>query len=88
MGKSKTEAGTGRLIPLNETAIGALEAHAAWLRDEMKLLDAVYGARFELGQVRSFERQVDRGWFLSASGKSAQCGLSRGNFRETVAAIF
>jgi integrase len=30
VGKSKTEAGTGRLIPLNETAIAALEAHAAW----------------------------------------------------------
>lgn len=30
MGKSKTEAGTGRVIPLNETALAALEAHAAW----------------------------------------------------------
>src|ERR1700722_10429542 len=30
MVQSKTEAGTGRLIPLNETAIAALEAHAAW----------------------------------------------------------
>jgi integrase len=30
VGKSKTEAGTGRVIPLNETAIAALEAHAAW----------------------------------------------------------
>jgi integrase len=30
VGKSKTEAGTGRLIPLNETAIAAMEAHAAW----------------------------------------------------------
>ena len=29
-GKSKTDAGTGRVIPLNETAIAALEAHAAW----------------------------------------------------------
>jgi integrase len=28
VGKSKT--GTGRMIPLNETAIAALEAHAAW----------------------------------------------------------
>lgn len=30
VGKSKSEAGTGRVIPLNETAIAALEAHAAW----------------------------------------------------------
>jgi integrase len=30
VGKSKTEAGTGRVIPLNETAMAALEAHAAW----------------------------------------------------------
>jgi integrase len=30
VGKSKTEAGTGRVIPLNETAIAALEAHTAW----------------------------------------------------------
>jgi integrase len=30
VGKSKTEAGAGRVIPLNETAIAALEAHAAW----------------------------------------------------------
>jgi integrase len=30
VGKSKTEAGTGRVIPLNETAIAALETHAAW----------------------------------------------------------
>lgn len=30
VGKSKTEAGTGRIIPLNETAIAALEAHASW----------------------------------------------------------
>jgi integrase len=30
VGKSKTDAGTGRMIPLNETAIAALEAHAAW----------------------------------------------------------
>jgi integrase len=30
VGKSKTEAGTGRVIPLNETAIAALEGHAAW----------------------------------------------------------
>src|SRR5580700_8750172 len=30
VGKSKTEAGTGRVIPLNEMAIAALEAHAAW----------------------------------------------------------
>jgi integrase len=28
--ESKTEAGTGRVIPLNETAIAALETHAAW----------------------------------------------------------
>ena len=30
VGKSKTDAGTGRVIPLNETAVAALEAHAAW----------------------------------------------------------
>jgi integrase len=30
VGKSKTEAGTGRVIPLNDTAMIALEAHAAW----------------------------------------------------------
>ena len=30
VGKSKTDAGTGRVIPLNETAIAAMEAHAAW----------------------------------------------------------
>ena len=30
VGKSKSEAGTGRVIPLNETAMAALEAHAAW----------------------------------------------------------
>ncbi len=30
VGKSKTEAGTGRVIPLNEIAIAALEAHASW----------------------------------------------------------
>ena len=30
VGKSKTEAGTGRVIPLNETAVAAMEAHAAW----------------------------------------------------------
>jgi integrase len=30
VGKSKTEAGTGRVIPLNETALAALVAHAAW----------------------------------------------------------
>jgi integrase len=30
VGKSKTDAGTGRVIPPNETAIAALEAHAAW----------------------------------------------------------
>jgi integrase len=30
VGKSKTDAGTGRLIPLNETALAALVAHAAW----------------------------------------------------------
>ena len=30
VGKSKTEAGTGRVIPLNETVMAALEAHAAW----------------------------------------------------------
>ena len=28
VGKSKTEAGTGRVIPLNETALAALVAHA------------------------------------------------------------
>jgi integrase len=30
VGKSKTEAGTGRMIPLNDTVRVALEAHAAW----------------------------------------------------------
>jgi hypothetical protein len=30
VGKSKTEAGTGRVIPLNDTVMIALEAHAAW----------------------------------------------------------
>jgi integrase len=30
VGKSKTEAGTGRIIPLNETALAALVEHAAW----------------------------------------------------------
>jgi integrase len=30
VGKSKTEAGTGRVIPLNQTAVAAMEAHAAW----------------------------------------------------------
>ena len=30
VGKSKTEAGTGRVIPLNDTVLAALQAHAAW----------------------------------------------------------
>jgi integrase len=30
VGKSKSDAGTGRVIPLNETAMAAIEAHAAW----------------------------------------------------------
>jgi integrase len=30
VGKSKTEAGTGRIIPLNETALAALVEHATW----------------------------------------------------------
>jgi integrase len=30
VGKSKTDAGTGRVIPLNATVLVALEAHAAW----------------------------------------------------------
>jgi integrase len=30
VGQSKSEAGTGRVIPLNATATAALEAHAAW----------------------------------------------------------
>ena len=30
VGKSKTEAGTGRAVPLNEIAFAAIEAHAAW----------------------------------------------------------
>ena len=30
VGKSKTEAGTGRVIPLNDTVLAALKAHAAW----------------------------------------------------------
>jgi integrase len=30
VGKSKTDTGTGRVIPLNDTVMIALEAHAAW----------------------------------------------------------
>jgi len=30
VGKSKTVAGTGRVIPLNDTVMIALESHAAW----------------------------------------------------------
>jgi integrase len=30
VGKSKTDAGTGRVIPLNDTVMIALEAYAAW----------------------------------------------------------
>jgi integrase len=30
VGKSKTDAGTGRVIPLNDTVMIALEAHAVW----------------------------------------------------------
>lgn len=30
VGKSKTAAGTGRVIPLNDTVLAALKAHAAW----------------------------------------------------------
>lgn len=30
VGKSKTDAGTGRVVPLNETAIAALASHASW----------------------------------------------------------
>lgn len=30
VGKSKTVAGTGRVVPLNEIALAVLEAHAAW----------------------------------------------------------
>ena len=30
VGESKTEAGTGRVIPLNDTAIAAIVAHASW----------------------------------------------------------
>jgi len=30
VGKSKTDAGTGRVIPLNDTVMIAIEAHAAW----------------------------------------------------------
>jgi len=30
VGKSKSDASTGRVIPLNETTLAALEAHAAW----------------------------------------------------------
>jgi integrase len=36
VGKSKTEAGTRRVIPLNETAIAALKAHAAWYTRRFK----------------------------------------------------
>jgi integrase len=30
VGKSKTDAGTGRVVPLNEIALAALQKHAAW----------------------------------------------------------
>lgn len=30
VGKSKTDAGTGRVIPLNDTVLNALQAHASW----------------------------------------------------------
>jgi integrase len=30
VGKSKTDAGTGRVIPLNDTVLAALRAHSAW----------------------------------------------------------
>ena len=40
VGKSKTEAGTGRVIPLNETAIAALEAHAAWYTQPVRGVQA------------------------------------------------
>jgi len=30
VGKSKTAAGTGRVIPLNDTAVSAMEEHASW----------------------------------------------------------
>jgi hypothetical protein len=30
LAKSKTDAGTGRVIPLNDTVMIALEAHVAW----------------------------------------------------------
>jgi integrase len=30
VGKSKTDAGTGRVIPLNDTALAALKTHAVW----------------------------------------------------------
>jgi len=30
VGKSKTEAGTGRVIPLNDTVLAALRSHAGW----------------------------------------------------------
>ena len=30
VGKSKSEASTGRLVPLNEIAVTALETHVAW----------------------------------------------------------
>jgi integrase len=30
VGKSKSDAGTGRVIPLNDTILAALQAHAAW----------------------------------------------------------
>jgi integrase len=36
VGRSKTEAGTGRIIPLNETAVAALEAHASWYIEQFK----------------------------------------------------
>ena len=36
VGKSKTDAGTGRRVPLNETAMEALTAHAAWYTKRFK----------------------------------------------------
>jgi integrase len=36
VGRSKTEAGTGRRVPLNETAVTALKTHATWYIERFK----------------------------------------------------
>jgi integrase len=36
VGKAKTAAGTGRIVPLNEALFGTLSVHAAWVARELK----------------------------------------------------